>query len=87
MDTPIMTPPARRSPFKPRQGEVIGGGYFVFRRGDSSGRIRPSDWPFEYDTLVAAQTQAELLAKRRPGYAFEVFARLARHLTSTEPQP
>lgn len=55
-----------------RKGEQIGGGYFVFRRGDGTGRIRPSPWPFEHPTICAAKREADKLAKMQPGYQFDV---------------
>lgn len=69
--------PARRgawlkNPRKPRKEEVIGGGYFVFRRGDDTGRIRPSNWPFEHPTLDAARREAAKLAAQNPGYRFDI---------------
>lgn len=57
---------------QPRTGETIGGGYFVFRRGDGTNRIRPSQWPFEYGTEEAARAQAEALAAANPGFTFIV---------------
>lgn len=55
-----------------RNGETIGGGFFVFRRGDCTGRIRPSMWPFEYGSLHAAEIEAKRLAAEMPGYRFDV---------------
>ena len=55
-----------------RKGERIGGGYFVFRRGDGTGRIRPSPWPFEHPTICAAKREADKLAKMQPGFQFDV---------------
>ena len=64
-----------KDPRKAREGETIGGGYFVFRRGDGTNRVRPSNWPFEYATPEAAYAQAEKLAQANPGFTFEVFER------------
>ncbi|MGB3833726.1 MAG: hypothetical protein WA975_17895 [Mesorhizobium sp.] len=61
-----------KDPKKARKGEVIGGGYFVFRRGDGTNRIRPSQWPYEYGSQEAAEEQAKILAKANPGYRFDV---------------
>lgn len=63
-----------RDPKKPRQDETIGGGAFVFKRGQETGRIRPSQWPFEHATVEAAKAQAELLAQKYPGVRFDVVA-------------
>lgn len=59
-------------PTKERTGEKIGGGYFVFRRGDDTKRIRPNSWPFEHPTEEAAVTEAERLSKEWPGYDFDI---------------
>lgn len=64
--------PWLKNPREPRKGETIGGGFFVFRRGDQTGRIRPAQWPFEYATVHAAMEQADRLAKAMPGYRFDV---------------
>lgn len=62
---------------QPRTGETIGGGYFVFRRGDGTNRIRPSQWPFEYGTEEAAIAQAAALAAANPGFTFIVVHEIA----------
>lgn len=56
---------------KPRRDEVIGGGFFVFRRGDA-GRVRPGGLPYEHGTLEGAQAEAERLAGLSGG-SYEVF--------------
>jgi len=63
-----------KNPKKARPNETIGGGFFVFRRGDGTGRIRPSMWPFEYASREAAEDQARVLARGQPGYVFDVVA-------------
>lgn len=65
----------RRFPKKPRNGEEVGGGHFVFRRGDSTGRIRPCMWPFEHPSYDSALTEATRLHKEHGG-TFEVFVRV-----------
>lgn len=81
MDASVRNTPSRKVPSRTgwlknpkiaRPGEAIGGGYFVFRRGDDTGRIRPANWPFEYATQEAAQAQANILASRNPGYRFDI---------------
>lgn len=61
-----------KKPEEARKGEQIGGGYFVFRRGEGTGRIRSSHWPFEHPTICAAKREADKLAKTQPGYQFDV---------------
>ena len=70
-----------KDPKKPRQNEAIGGGYFVFRRGDGTKRIRPSQWPFEYASLDEANDQARKLTEANPGYRFDVVSVIASYET------
>lgn len=70
-----------RNPKKPRRGETIGGGYFVFRRGDSTGRIRPALWPFEYASVEEANAEAARLSAGQPGEVFIVVGQQASHVT------
>lgn len=65
-----------KDPKLARKHETIGGCYWVFRRGDDTGRIRPSMWPFEYDTQEAACEQAEKLAREHPTERFIVVGQL-----------
>lgn len=62
---------------KPRPGETIGGGYIVARRGDGTGRVRASQFPFEHDTLEAAQAEAAKLAQQFPGEVFTVWGQVS----------
>ena len=63
---------------KPRKGEVIGTGFFVFRRGKRTGRIAvsPHRMPFEHASEDAAMDECIRLAKANPGETFEVFKSL-----------
>lgn len=58
---------------KPRQrrNERVGGGLFVFRRGDQ-GRITPNGFPFEHPNLGSANDEAYRLAALTGG-TFEVY--------------
>lgn len=55
-------------------GEVIGGGFFVFRRSKKTGRVTPGKLPFEHPTAAAALEEAKRLAAKHPGDVFQVFA-------------
>lgn len=66
-----------KDPKKARDGETIGGGFWVFRRGDDTGRIRPALWPFEYGTYDEAFSQASRLAEAHRGYEFIVVQQAA----------
>lgn len=55
-----------------RPGEKIGGGFFVFRRGDFANRIRISDLPFEHPNYESAQKEAERLSAANPGMRYDV---------------
>ena len=48
----------QRFPRKPRHNEQVGGGHFVFRRGNGTGRIRPCMWPFEHPNYDSAMNEA-----------------------------
>lgn len=58
-----------------RPGEVIGGGFFVFRRGKRTGRVgcRPNALPFEHPTYESAKKEADRLSSLCPGETFVVF--------------
>lgn len=53
--------------------EVLGEGFFVFRRGRNSNRIKLSIVPWEQESMKAAITEAERLAKLHPGVTFQVY--------------
>lgn len=52
---------------KPRKGERLGGGHFVFKRNNNNGRVHPSPYPFEHANLTAANKEAERLQKVHGG--------------------
>ena len=60
---------------RPRSNEQLGGGHFVFRRGEH-GRIHPNPWPFEHASDEAAITEAARLAAATGG-TFEVYTRIS----------
>lgn len=53
-----------------REGEKIGGGYFVFRRTSRTGRIRAPEWPFEHPTQGAAEAERDRLSALHPEDSF-----------------
>jgi len=55
-----------------RKREVIGGGWFVFRRGSTSGRVKPGLLPFEHGDQISAAQEAVRLAAQNPGTRFDV---------------
>lgn len=67
-----------------RAGEMIGGGYIVFRRGTEHGRIRPTTkgkttmLPFEHPTMESAMDEMKRLAALHVGQEFCVFEQVAR---------
>jgi hypothetical protein len=68
-----------RPPYLPdarvtRDGEQIGGGFFVFRRGRKIGRVQCPEWPYEHPDLASAHAEAERLRAKYPGERFDVFA-------------
>ncbi|WP_421565710.1 hypothetical protein [Ochrobactrum sp. EDr1-4] len=68
-----VSPRRRRSP-APRKNEVIGGGFFVFRRGKLTGRVSvATSLPYEHGSFEQALAEAARLAKLCPGETFEVF--------------
>ena len=64
-------------PIHTRPNEVIGGGFFVFRRGNYANRVKPGPLPFEHGTFESAQTEAIRLANEHPGLKFIILQDLA----------
>lgn len=71
--TNAKNPRRRRSP-APRKNEVIGGGFFVFRRGKLTGRVSvATTLPYEHGSFEQALAEATRLTKLCPGETYEVF--------------
>ena len=69
-----MEPTKRRRSPKPRPNEIIGGGFFVFRRGKKTGRVGVfTTMPYEHGSFEQAVAEATRLAALCPGETFEVF--------------
>ncbi|MFD2650703.1 hypothetical protein [Brucella rhizosphaerae] len=78
------TPRRRRSP-APRRNEVIGGGFFVFRRGKQTGRVSvATSLPYEHGSFEQALAEATRLAKLCPGETYEVFQTSGAIATSNQ---
>ena len=56
-----------------RKGEQIGGGWFVFRRGEKGGRVYITDMPYEHPNQKSAMDEADRLSKKHPGQKYQVF--------------
>jgi len=68
---------------KERNGEKVGGGFFVFRRGKKTNRISAKNTlPFEHPTFEAAKTEAERLTSLHQRERFAVFQQI--HVTEPE---
>lgn len=63
-----------------KHGEAVGGGWFVFRRGRTTGRLKinPQRMPFEHGSRDKAEAEAARLAADHVGISFCVF-----HMEST----
>jgi hypothetical protein len=78
------TPRRRRSP-APRKNEVIGGGFFVFRRGKKTGRVSvATTLPYEHGSFEQALAEATRLAKLCLGETYEVFQTTGAIATSDQ---
>lgn len=82
-DEPMLRPDHKAKKFgrpRARRNEKVGGGYFVFKRGRRTGRIKTGHilagkMPFEHATLESALDEAARLSVERGG-KFEVFSRV-----------
>lgn len=86
MDKPTKPRGWLKNPFKARPHETIGGGYFVFRRGGGTKRVRPSNWPFEHASFDLAVAEARKLSEAHPGQGFEVYGRVATIVALNPPK-
>ena len=61
------------------KGEVVGGGYIVFRRGKQTGRlgVKKSAIIFEHPDFESAVTEAKRLTIANPGEKFVVFRQIS----------
>lgn len=72
-DEPMVKPDHKaKKHSKPRRGERIGGGHFVFKRG-KSGRIHPGHYAFEHPNGASALAEAERL-HQLTGHRFDVLS-------------
>lgn len=65
-------------PPRSERGEVIGGGYIIFRRGKKTGRVgyKPHSYPFEHGSLESAEKEVQRLMDENPGERFSIFVEL-----------
>lgn len=62
------------------KGELVGGGFFVFRRGKRTGRVAialANHLPFEHASRESAEAEASRLAGLTPGERFVVLEAVA----------
>lgn len=59
--------------FFTRKGEVVGKGFFIFRRGAKANRIKPGPMPFEHPTMESAVTERNRLAAGNPEGKYHIF--------------
>ena len=61
------------------RGELVGGGFFVFRRGRKSRRVKfdpKTCIPFEHGTEQSARDEAEKLAAANLGSTYCIFVQM-----------
>ena len=65
-----------------RKGELVGGGFFVFRRGKNSNRVfnYSGKLPFEHPTLESATEEAFRLSNLIPNRNFCVFQQVQQFI-------
>lgn len=75
-----MKPLKKAKSFRARQGEVVGGGFFVYRRGKHTNRVgvKFDTLPFEHPSFEAALQEATRLQSLNPNEKFCVFGELAK---------
>ena len=63
------------------RGEVVGGGYLIFRRGKKTGRVgyKPHSMPFEHGSYESAKKEVARLEEANPGEKFHIFADMMIH--------
>jgi len=62
--------------FFTRTGEVVGNGFFIFRRGEKANRIKPGHMPYEHPTLESARTERDRLSAANPGKKYHIFSQV-----------
>lgn len=59
--------------FYTRPGEIVGSGFFIFRRGEKANRIKPGPMPYEHPTMESAVAERDRLAEGNPGKKYHIF--------------
>lgn len=68
--------PKLDNPTLPREGEEIGGGWLVLRRGRTTKRLKTVRWVFEHPSFEKAQEEAQRLREAFPDQTFEILSRV-----------
>ena len=68
------------------KGEVVGGGFFIFRRGKKTGRIgcKSKAIPFEHGSLESAMGEAMRLAETNQGEEFAIVHEIMKFRTEKD---
>lgn len=69
-----------------QSGDVVGGGFFVFRRGRTTGRVKidPQKMPFEYASIEDALYAAREQSRAHRGVTFSIFQQVCALKASSE---
>lgn len=68
--------PKLANPTLPREGEEIGGGWLVLRRGRTTKRLKTVRWVFEHPSFDSAKKEAQRLREAHPDQTFEILSRV-----------
>lgn len=69
-----MLGPKLDNPTLPRDGEEIGGGWFVVRRGRTTKRVKTVRWLFEHPSFDSAKKEIDRLREKHPDQTFQILS-------------